>query len=273
MKKVFIISKLSSRHDVTITLRLVKEAQKLASDIVVITDGKSSFLQGIEKVVSEVVIQSDINSMCEVIKATDFILLAASSPFAQRVLPRLSAKLDCLYIENVTEIKDYLCYSVDGFAASRSFPEEPYAMTFSCYTYNIAGACSKTHGLSDVILVGGMGLGSLENFRRLAEIAKLMHSDVGATAGAITAGYAPAEYLVGVSGRSVADKIYIGLGVSGAISHTLALDKAKTIIAINGDSRAEILAVADYAVIIDVVVAMEYFEKVLASINGVNICT
>ena len=293
MKKAFIITQLESKYDVGVVLQLAQLAQKLTTDItVIVTCAADDVL--VQSIVANEVIQLELSNpianICSIVKDTDFILLAAANVYAQHVLPSCVAKLNCPYIENVTKITDRLHFPVtENLSASCKLPKEPYAMTIvpGCLPVVVPDSIIKnscklsqvlaiTNGESDVVLVGGRGLGSKENFARLAKLARFMNADIGATAGAIVAGYAPSEALIGVSGKSVAGKIYIGFGVSGAISHVLALDKAKMIIAINNDNNAAILAVADYAVIIDMMVAIEYFEHILAdeaAINGVNKCT
>lgn len=300
MKKVFIITQLESKYDVGVVLQLAKLAQNLAKDItVVITFAADNLLvQSLAKsgVVNEVMQlelsqhENPTTKICSIIKGTDFILLASSGLYAQCILPSCVANLNCPYVENVNKLTDriYSIVNEKGLRASCDYPEESYAMTvISDYcpalvsgsiikdSCNLAQVADISNGASDTILVGGLGLGSKENFARLVKLGKLMNADVGATAGAVVAGYAPDDFLVGVSGKDAAGKVYIGFGVSGAISHTLSLSKAKTIVAINNDNNAAILAVADYAVIIDVMVAIEYFEKILVDgspINGVNKC-
>ena len=291
MKKAFIIAQLESKYDVGVVLQLAQLTQKLTTDITVIVTCVADDVL-VQSIIANEVIQLELSNptanICSIVKDTDFILLAVANVYAQHVLPSCVAKLNCPYIENVTKITDRLHFPVtQNLSASCKLPKEPYAMTivpsyFPVVVPTIKNSCKLSHvlaitnGESDVILVGGRGLGSKESFARLANLARFMSADIGATAGAIAAGYAPSEALIGVSGKSVAGKIYIGFGVSGAISHVLALGKAKMVIAINNDNNAAILAVADYAVIIDMMVAIEYFEQILAdeaAINGVNKCT
>jgi electron transfer flavoprotein alpha subunit len=104
---------------------------------------------------------------------------------------------------------------------------------------------------AEVIVAGGRGLESKENFRIIFDLAKVLGASVGATRPVIDNGWLPKEHQVGSSGQSVAPKLYIACGISGRIQHLLGITNARCIVAINKDSNAPIFQVADYGIVGD----------------------
>jgi len=222
-------------------------------------------------------------------------ILAASSAFSRGVLPRLAAKLDVSPISDIVGIKDADTFirtiyagnavmtlkskdsikivtvrptafeAADASGGSAATEDAPAAGDAPNNSEYIGAELTKSDrpdlASAKVVISGGRGMKSGDNFQMLYDLADKIGGAVGASRAAVDAGMVPNDLQIGQTGKIIAPELYVAVGISGAIQHLAGMKDSKVIVAINKDAEAPIFQVSDYGLVADLFKAIPEMQN------------
>jgi electron transfer flavoprotein alpha subunit len=263
---------------------------------------ESQTLDGVSKVIScdnatyANFIAEDLSDLILSISESYTHILAPASTFGKNLMPRVSAKLDSQQISDIISVESDDTFKRPIYAGSciakvksndsikvitvrstafdavgknnsgvevESVNSLPSLGISSFVSEELAKSDRPELTAANIVISGGRGMQSGDNFHLLDSIADKLGAAVGASRAAVDAGFVPNDYQVGQTGKIVAPDLYIAVGISGAIQHLAGMKDSKVIVAINKDEDAPIFQVADYGLVADLFTALPELDSAI----------
>ena len=230
-------------------------------------------------------------------------ILAPATTFGKNVMPRVAVKLDVAQISDIINIESEdtfirPIYAGNALATVKS-KDTKKVITVRPTSFDVvakeggAGVVEQINvdigeskvefvdreesksdrpelSTARIVVSGGRGLQSAENFKLISDIADKLNAAIGASRAAVDAGYVSNDYQVGQTGKVVVPDLYIAVGISGAIQHLAGMKESKIIVAINKDEEAPIFNIADYGLTADLFEALPALSTELDKLNSIE---
>ena len=230
-------------------------------------------------------------------------IFAPATTFGKNVMPRVAVKLDVAQVSDIISVESEDTFTRPIYAgnalATIKSNDLKKVITVRPTSFDVAAKeggsgvvesvdfdssespvefIDKEESKSDrpelstarIVVSGGRGLQSAENFKLISDIADKLNAAIGASRAAVDAGYVSNDYQVGQTGKVVVPDLYIAVGISGAIQHLAGMKESKVIVAINKDEEAPIFNIADYGLSADLFEALPQLSSELDKLNSIE---